>query len=803
MNTLPALLTPASTEVKLPNKPIRVMSIDLGTTNSMVAEIVWEPDKGAPSQAHCLVVKQETSEGDYFNVLTPSVVAIFGGKVIVGEGAKRLRAQALDNLHQNRNLFYECKNDMGIRKTYHQAPAGFRSAAEIGGNVLKYLYAAARDANELPLERTVVTVPASFQAAQRADTLKAAELAGLKVKGGDLLDEPVAAFLDYLFLHGAELLPELKTPKNLLVFDFGGGTCDVAVFRLHLGRSAGPLLIEPLAVSRYHRLGGGDIDLAIIYEVLLPQICEQNHLSPGDLGFEDKKRFITPKYLGVAEALKISLCTEIAHLIQFNHYDDGDRNEIRARLAGAYPCPFRGGSLILQSPSLTAAEFEKLLEPFLERDMLFARETEYRMTQSIFAPLQDAIDRSGVTTGQVDLCLMVGGSSLIPQVNRAVKDFMSQAQLLTYHDRESIQTAVARGAAYHALSLAIFGKGLVQPICHDRIAIRSQGGLVTLIPKGVTLPYPPDGGFANCRSLTVPETSFLREVELRVEIVAGEGKQERPLFSRKWDIPPPVNRGDTLSLKFRYDENQTFGFEMKLAGNDEATPLSETIENPLTNVVNPLKEKIEIEELEEQLRTGQIPANLLIEKTVLLAEKCSQIGQQEKAIECLRKALLQKNRPDAEILNQMANNYKELGDHQRAEKIYIEAALASPWSGPWFNLALAQKGQGRLEEAVESVEKAMSRDRLPPYLVLRAQLAESQNNKEYRDNFLNEALRSFSPIPYLSDWQLGWFLTAALMAGDSHKAQEAEAERKRRATEGGQAPLGGVLPGKQAGLEKV
>lgn len=251
MNTLPALLTPTSTEVKLPKKPIRVLSIDLGTTNSTAAEIIWDPDKGAPSEARCLVVKQETSEGDYFNVLVPSVVAIYGGKVIVGEGAKRLRARAPElGLQQNRNLFYECKNDIGIRKSYHQAPTGFVSAAEIGGKVLKFLYAAAHDANELPLGRTVVTVPASFQAAQRQDTLKAAEFAGLKVKGGDLLDEPVAAFLDYLFLHGHELIPELKTPKNLLVFDFGGGTCDVAVFRLHLGSSGGPLLIEPLAVSR-------------------------------------------------------------------------------------------------------------------------------------------------------------------------------------------------------------------------------------------------------------------------------------------------------------------------------------------------------------------------------------------------------------------------------------------------------------------------------------------------------------------------------------------------------------------------
>jgi len=108
------------------------------------------------------------------------------------------------------------------------------------------------------MARVVVTVPVSFQAAQRHDTLRAAELAGLEVQGVDLLDEPVAAFLDYLVDHSQNLLPALETPKNLVVFDFGGGTCDVAVFQVKLSRGQDPIQIAPLTVSRYHRLGGGD-----------------------------------------------------------------------------------------------------------------------------------------------------------------------------------------------------------------------------------------------------------------------------------------------------------------------------------------------------------------------------------------------------------------------------------------------------------------------------------------------------------------------------------------------------------------
>jgi len=91
-----------------------------------------------------------------------------------------LRAFPELGLSQNKTLFSECKNDIGVARTYHKAPPGFQSAAEISGVILKFLAQAAQDDDPLPLDRTVVTVPASFQAAQRQDTLRAAELAGIQ-----------------------------------------------------------------------------------------------------------------------------------------------------------------------------------------------------------------------------------------------------------------------------------------------------------------------------------------------------------------------------------------------------------------------------------------------------------------------------------------------------------------------------------------------------------------------------------------------------------------------------------------------
>lgn len=225
--------------------PVRAIGIDFGTTNSAVAEVVWDPASSEPPRAQCLTVDQETLEGVKTDVLVPSVVALHAGKEWVGEDAKRLRARAPElGLRQNESLFYECKNGIGLRRTYQRAPEGYRRAAEIGGVVLRFLSEAAREQGDEPA-RTVVTVPASFQASQRNDTASAARCAGLELTGGDLLDEPVATFLDYCMSYLDDDFVSPGNTQRLVVFDFGGGTCDVAVFDIHAERKDGRLTIAP------------------------------------------------------------------------------------------------------------------------------------------------------------------------------------------------------------------------------------------------------------------------------------------------------------------------------------------------------------------------------------------------------------------------------------------------------------------------------------------------------------------------------------------------------------------------------
>ena len=792
-----SLLEPLGCSLPKDGKRVRVIGIDLGTTNSTISEIWWDPQNPQDLRLRCLEVDQPTNAGVYTNTLVPSVVAIDGDRTLVGEGAKRLLARGVAQGEELKSVFAECKNDIGARRTYHKAPEGFRSAAEIGGHVLRFLKDAAFEYDPAQANRVVVTVPASFQAAQRLDTVKAAMIAGIPIAPGDLLDEPVAAFLDYLVGHQDTLAPLLRTPKNLVIFDFGGGTCDVAVFRPMGDPASGQWQMNPLAVSRYHRLGGGDLDRAIVHEVLLPQFLEQNGMNAFDLDFEQRKREFEPAYLGVASSLKVGLCTEISRLESFGKYAEADKTELVKSLPGAYPCTIAGRELLLRSPKLTAARWEELLDPFLDADMLAARDSEYRLTCSIFAPVQDAIERAGLERGEIGLCLLVGGSSLIPQIQGAMGSFLPNAKLLTYPDQESVQLAVARGAAYHALSLALFGKSIFQVVCHDRIAIQTGAGPVELVPRGAQLPWPSDGGKAKNVSLRVPAGSGKKGTELRIEILGGD---ESRLLLREVVTLVGVKKGDPLCIEYRLDENQVFEFTLRLAEHPEARPFEVRIENPLSNIVNPHELLLKIQQTEEELRIGRISPQRVADTIVQVARDYAELRQIDKALDYLSRALRMKNRPDGYILNLMGIYHGQRGDHVRQEKFYREAAVADPdSSSALFNLALAKRQQGKLEEARAVVKEALQRQREGPTLILSAQLAEAEGDQTGKEQLLEEAMLLLASVSALGEWELGWLKTGARMARNSEMEKAAAEESKRRTFgSAGATEESGYLPETQA-----
>jgi molecular chaperone DnaK len=145
---------------------------------------------------------------------------------------------------------------------------------------------------------------------------------------------------------------------------------------------------------------------------------------------------------------------------------------------------------------------------------------------------------------EIDLVLLVGGSSLIPQVRTAVATFFHGARVCTFADPLDIQLAVSRGAAWHAFFLEAMGRPFMQPVVGETIALLTHHGEpVPLIPAGSPLPYPPDGGYASMTNLAVPE-AFTRE--LQMEIIALSNRQT--LFAETWHINTLVNAGDPITV---------------------------------------------------------------------------------------------------------------------------------------------------------------------------------------------------------------------------------------------------------------
>jgi tetratricopeptide (TPR) repeat protein len=436
------------------------------------------------------------------------------------------------------------------------------------------------------------------------------------------------------------------------------------------------------------------------------------------------------------------------------------------------------------------ADFAEVLRPFLDQDLLYAKENEYVKSNSIVAPLRNSLEQCRLGLEEIDYVLMVGGSSLIPQVADLLDEIFPVSEILTYQNPAELAGAVARGAAYQALSLLQSGKGIVETVCGDRILVRTATGGVELLPKGASLPYPAQN-FAACHALALPETSIVGST-IRVEIEGGSGKL---LFSSSWVIDQPVRRGESLLLEYRMDGDQVL--HLRLAGGDnrELPEFTSLIEHPLTAVHNNNDRKNRILELEEELRLGKFPQQEEPGKLLELAKHCTTLDQNEKALGLMSNALAKKG-PDSVILNYMGICCDNLGDNERAMKLYREAAQTPPLtSSPLFNLALVLRRKGQHDQSLRTLDEAIARYPDPAYFVLRAELLEKLGRPESEKSAaLEKAISGRSgSLGKLDSWDIHWLRKGARMQGDGDLLKRLDAEEKRRDT-GEAEERQGMLP---------
>ncbi len=476
-----------------------IVGIDLGTTNSLVAYMQGDKPAVIPGE-------------DGLN-LVPSVVAIGNptndakNEVIVGNPArsylidtpdravysvKRLMGRGLEDIQDELKLFpFRLADDIHAGEVL-RIQLGDRSYTppEISALILRQLKRNAERFFGAPVKKAVITVPAYFNDAQRQATKDAGRIAGLDVLR--LVNEPTAAALAY----------GLDKRKNgiVAVYDFGGGTFDISILKLHDG------IFEVIATNGDTHLGGDDIDNLLI-AIALDDI-------QGDLQLNLRRNGEAVQRIrkAVIEA-KIALSSEPS-------------TRLDIELPGSHR----------YQREITREQFEQLIQPVIDRTV---------------GPTKQALKDAKLTPAQIDEVVLVGGSTRIPKVRQLVQDIFGR----TPHTDLNPDEVVALGAAVQAHILGggseVTKEMLLLDVTPLSLGIEVAGGVTDkIILRNSTIP---------ASATQYYTTQVDGQTNVAIHVLQGERELARDCRSlARFDlkgVPPMVAGMPRIEVKFLIDAN--------------------------------------------------------------------------------------------------------------------------------------------------------------------------------------------------------------------------------------------------------
>jgi len=640
----------------------------------------------------------------------PSVIAWYNDNLLFGQGAKELRY----NMRYGINMWHSFKmglgTDVGCKYPSSELNKDHKKytilnpidAAQLFFKYLKNQILKHVSSNGLPQNiEYAFSIPASFEGNQRRDLINCLEFNDINISKQCLIDEPNAAFISYVAsIQNTDsfiAIPE-NTQLNVLVFDFGAGTCDVSI--LEVGSDLQGIYSKNIAISEFKKLGGDDIDKLIAIDILLPQLLEASGYTKDDFRVRELKSSIIPKLLPHAERLKIMFNEKIETMIDGVPLLDVLNGNSKVSIGMSIEIDTSKGWLKLGKPSMDINQIKVTYDNIcaVDEKMPALRLDKGYEFISLFSPIKSALKKAHLKKEEIDYVLFVGGSAKSPLIRNAVESYFNDSEYLIPRD---LQAHVSGGTAMHSLILNGLGKNLIKPITSETIFTIIQGiageELLPLLPAGTIIPSD---------TLKIENLHAQKDGQQKIEIPICVGSKNKILYvikmssqdatgfsvSEKITISITVNSDKVLHIKAISGERHIMVEPISPYANRELTAQERIVFRAEKNY-----------NLACQKNKGEPTYDALRE----LYDTYVEVEYHFKAAETLE--LISELFPKKSNLNNIGLAYSNAGKDAKAMHYYEKSMQETPTATTAFNIAIKYRYKDK-EKYKAYLDKAISLD---------------------------------------------------------------------------------------------